>query len=105
MDDTWDMERSDQLEAKTESQISVRQVTQFQASWTEGQRGAPGAFTLQLILDHGAREYILRPTAEDAVSLITLLERDESAFFDIERKVLMFATRPMRGAPRPPRHR
>lgn len=76
----------------------MRQVTQFQASWTEGERGAPGAFTLQLILDHGAEEYVLRPTSEDAVALVALLERDETAFFDIERKVLIFATRPAQSA-------
>ena len=76
----------------------MRQVTQFQASWTEGERGASGAFTLQLILDHGAEEYVLRPTSEDATALLALLERDESAFFDIERKVLIFATRPAQSA-------
>jgi hypothetical protein len=82
------------LEAHTEAAIAVRQVTQFQASWTEEQRGEPGAFTLQLILDHGATEYVLRPTAEDMTALVQLLERNESAFFDMERKVLIFATRP-----------
>ncbi len=87
-------DRREALEARTEDAIAVRQVTQFQASWTEGERGAPGAFTLQLILDHGAEEYVLRPTAEDAVALVGLLERDESAFFDLERKVLIFTTRP-----------
>jgi hypothetical protein len=85
---------SESLEARTEATIAVRQVTQFQASWTEGKRGEPGAFTLQLILDHGATEYVLRPTAEDVTALTLLLERNQSAFFDVERKVLIFATRP-----------
>jgi hypothetical protein len=40
----------------------VGQVTEFQAGWTEGQRGA----------------------------LVQLLDRNESAFFDMERKVLIF---------------
>jgi hypothetical protein len=73
-----------------ERRIQVRQVTHVQASWTEGARGAPGAFTLQLILDHGADEYVLRPTAEDADVLVKLLARASSATFDLERKVLMF---------------
>ena len=73
-----------------ERQIQVRQVTHVQASWTEQDRGAPGAFTLQLILDHGADEYVLRPTAEDADVLVKLLARSASASFDLERKVLMF---------------
>jgi hypothetical protein len=97
-------ESRDALEARTEAAIAVRQVTQFQASWTEGERGHPGAFTLQLILDHGATEYVLRPTAEDVAALVQLLERNESAFFDMERKVLIFATRPATSR-RMPRHR
>jgi hypothetical protein len=75
-----------------ERQILVRQVTHVQASWTEEDRGSPGAFTLQLILDHGADEYVLRPSAEDADVLVKLLSRSKSATFDLERKVLIFAS-------------
>jgi hypothetical protein len=74
-----------------ERQIQVRQVTHLQASWTEQERGEPGAFTLQLVLDHGADEYVLRPTAADADILVKLLARSRSATFDLERKVLIFA--------------
>ena len=74
-----------------ERQIQVRQVTHVQASWTETQRGQPGAFTLQLILDHGADEYVLRPSAQDADVLVKLLARSKSAAFDLDRKVLIFA--------------
>lgn len=74
----------------TERQIKIRQVTHVQASWTEQDRGEPGAFTLQLILDNGAEEYVLRPSAEDADVLVKLLARSASASFDMERKVLMF---------------
>jgi outer membrane protein OmpA-like peptidoglycan-associated protein len=74
-----------------ERQIQVRQVTHVQASWTEQERGEPGAFTLQLILDHGADEYVLRPTADDADVLVKLLARSKNATFDLERKVLVFA--------------
>ncbi len=77
---------SEQLEQR----YQVRQVTQFQASWTEQERGASGAFTIQLILDFGADEYILRPTADDTDILLKLLERAPTAFFDLDRKVLMF---------------
>jgi hypothetical protein len=73
-----------------ERQIQVRQVTHVQASWTEEDRGGPGAFTVQLILDHGADEYVLRPTAEDTDVLIKLLARSSNATFDVDRKVLMF---------------
>ena len=73
-----------------ERQIQVRQVTHVQASWTEEDRGGPGAFTIQLILDHGADEYVLRPTADDADLIIKLLARSSNATFDLDRKVLMF---------------
>lgn len=74
----------------TEEHIYVRQVTHVQASWTEAERGEPGAFTLQLILDHGADEYVLRPTAADLDLLLRLFERSEQSSFDLQRKVLMF---------------
>jgi hypothetical protein len=74
-----------------EGRIQVRQVTHVQASWAELEQGAPGVFTMQLILDHGADEYILRPSADDADVLVKLLARSKTAAFDMERKVLMFA--------------
>ena len=77
-------------EQRTEEQIQVRQVTHVQASWTEEERGGDGAFTLQLILDNGADEYILRPTADDAEVLLNLFNRADSAMFDLERKVVIF---------------
>jgi hypothetical protein len=78
------------MEERTEQQIRIRQVTQVQASWTEEQRGAPGAFTVQLILDNGADEYVLRPSADDTDVILELLKRSDTAFFDLERKVLIF---------------
>ena len=74
----------------TERQIKVRQVTHVQASWTEQERGGPGAFTLQLILDNGADEYVLRPSADDTQVVLQLLDRSKQVIFDVERKVLMF---------------
>jgi len=78
------------MEERTEQQIQVRQVTHVQASWTEQERGAPGAFTLQLILDNGADEYVLRTTAEDTDVLLERFERSHSAIFEVGRKVLDF---------------
>ena len=86
-------------EARTEEQIRVRQVTHFQPTWSESERGAPGAFTIQLILDQGAEEYVIRPTAGDAEVLLKMLARGANAYFDLDRKVLMFGTQPTgRGA-------
>ena len=74
-----------------EHHIQVRQVTHVQASWVELERGAPGMFTFQLILDNGVAEQVVEPTAEDAGILLELLKRSDSATFDADRKVLMFS--------------
>jgi hypothetical protein len=79
-------------ERRTETQILVRQVTHVQASWTERERGAAGAFTLQLILDQGAAEYILRPDAADLEILLRLFRLSDRVAFDLSRKVLLFGT-------------
>ena len=77
-------------EERLESRYKVRQVTDYQASWTEQERGQPGRFTLQLILDKGVSEYILDLDAEDLDVLLSLLKRSDHVMFDLERKVLMF---------------
>jgi hypothetical protein len=76
-------------EQNTEHRIRVRQVTDVQASWTENERGSPGAFTVQLILDNGAEEYVLQPTAEDTKVAIELFKRAKVVYFDLDRKVLI----------------
>jgi hypothetical protein len=78
-------------DSSVERQIIVRQVTHVQASWTERERGEEGAFTLQLILDQGADEYVLRPDADDLEIILRLFKLSGSASFDTERKVLMFS--------------
>jgi hypothetical protein len=77
-------------EERTEQEIKVRQVTDYQASWTEEERGGPGRFTFQLILDNGAEEYVLQPTDEDSDVLTDLFEQTGTIYFDMERKVLIF---------------
>ncbi len=78
-------------EQQTERLIQVRQVTQYQASWTERERGQPGDFTIQLVLDHGAHEYVLTPSPDDMEPLLRLLRTAGSAYFDLERRVLIFS--------------
>lgn len=84
------METLQARQGLTEDLIKVRQVTHYQASWTEGERGHAGMFTVQLILDNGVAEYVLRPAADDIQALIELFDRSGSTTFDVERKVLMF---------------
>ncbi len=77
-------------ERHTEQQITVRQVTDVHANWSEQERGTPGKFSFQLILDSGAEEYAIRPPAEDADVLMDLFKRSETIYFDMGRKVLIF---------------
>ncbi|HEX6509360.1 MAG TPA: hypothetical protein VF221_17160 [Chloroflexota bacterium] len=86
------MDDRDALEQRTEHEILVRQVTDIRAAWSERERGHPGAFTLQIIMDNGVSEYILRPTAEDARVILELWEKSNNASFDLGRKVLIFGS-------------
>jgi hypothetical protein len=76
-------------EQRTEDRIRVRQVTDVQFSWTEEGRGDHGSFTVQLILDDGAEEYVLQPTAEDAKVQLELFGSASAVYFDLDRKVLI----------------
>ena len=80
-------QRSEQLERR----YQVRQVTNIQASWTERERGQPGKFTLQLILDNRVEEYILEPPEGDIDVILKIFARSTHTTFDLERKVLMFS--------------
>ena len=82
-------------EQRTEGTIRVRQVTDVQFSWSEEARGEHGAFTVQLILDDGAEEYVLQPTAEDAKVQLELLQAAGSVYFDLDRKVLIPSNIPL----------
>ena len=77
-------------ERSVEEQITVRQVTNVHANWSEQERGAPGKFSFQLILDNGAEEYAIRPPAEDADVLMDLFKKSETIYFDMGRQVLIF---------------
>ena len=84
-------------EQNTEQTIMVRQVTDVHANWSEQERGAPGKFSFQLILDNGAEEYAIRPDAEDADVLVELFKLTDKLYFDLERQVLIFGNVPLGG--------
>jgi hypothetical protein len=79
-------------ETGTERHITVREVTNIQASWTERERGEEGIFTVQLILDNGAEEYVLVVDSDDLEPMLRLFKASDHVTFDLERKVLMFGT-------------
>ena len=82
-------------EQHTEQSIMVRQVTDVHANWSEQERGAPGKFSFQLILDSGAEEYAIRPPAEDADVLVELFTLTDKIYFDMRRQVLIFGDVPI----------
>jgi hypothetical protein len=84
-------------EANTEQNIMVRQVTDIHANWSEQERGEPGKFSFQLILDNGAEEYAIRPEAEDADVLLELFGMTDKIYFDMSRQVLIFGSIPLGG--------
>jgi hypothetical protein len=73
-----------------EEQILVRQVTDVHANWSEQTRGDEGKFSFQLILDNGAEEYAIRPTADDADVLMDMFSMSSTVYFDMSRQVLIF---------------
>ena len=83
-------ETKEQQEHALEESYVVRQVTHVQASWAELERGKPGLFALQLILDNGADEYVIQPPAEDMKPLLRLFKDAPHPMFDKDRKLLMF---------------
>jgi hypothetical protein len=82
-------------ERHTEQSIMVRQVTDVHANWSEQERGAPGKFSFQLILDNGAEEYAIRPPADDADVLVELFKLTDKIYFDMSRQVLIFGDVPI----------
>ncbi|HZB11297.1 MAG TPA: hypothetical protein VE525_19525 [Rubrobacter sp.] len=82
-------------EQHTEQSIMVRQVTDVHANWSEQERGAPGKFSFQLILDNGAEEYAIRPPADDADVLVELFKLTDKIYFDMSRQVLIFGDVPI----------
>ena len=73
----------------TENAIAVRQVTDLHANWSEQGSGEPGKFSFQLILDDGAEEVVIRPSAEAAKVLVAQFVAGQSFYWDTQREVLL----------------
>lgn len=74
----------------TDDSIKVRQLSHYQFSWTAGEAGQPGTYTLQLVLDQGAWEEVLTLDPDDADNLQDLLTNTEVVHYDVARRVLLF---------------
>ena len=74
----------------TDDSLRVRQLTHYQFSWTAGEGGEDGVWTLQLVLDEGAWEEVLTVSAADADNLQDVLANTRTVYYDVGRRVLMF---------------
>ena len=79
-----------QQEQNTESAIKIRQVTDVHTNWSSQGPSQDGKFSYQLILDNGAEEALIMPTAQDAKVLRDFFDDADSVYWDAEREVLIF---------------
>ncbi|HEV2093897.1 MAG TPA: hypothetical protein VGR18_12105 [Rubrobacter sp.] len=77
-------------EQNTESTIKVRQVTDVHSNWSHQGPLENGKFSYQLVLDNGAEEALIMPTADDAKVLRDLIHDSEALYWDTEKEVLIF---------------
>ncbi len=77
-------------EQNTESTIKVRQVTDVHSNWSHQGPLENGKFSYQLVLDNGAQEALIMPTADDAKVLRDLIHDSEALYWDTEKEVLIF---------------
>ena len=79
-----------QQEQNTESAIKIRQVTDVHSNWSSQGPLENGKFSYQLILDNGAEEALIMPTADDAKVLRDFFADADSVYYDTEKQVLIF---------------
>ena len=79
------------MESSGSDRIQVRKVTDVHANWSEQGSGQPGKFSYQFILDDGAEEYVVRPEATAAKTLLELIGRGGDVVVDTERGILHVA--------------
>ncbi len=77
-------------EQNTEQAIRVRQVTDVHSNWSYQGDLEHGKFSYQLILDNGAEEALVMPTAEDAKVLRDFFKDADTVYWDLDKEVLIF---------------
>ena len=77
-------------EQNTEQTIMVRQVTDVHSNWSNQGPLEQGKFSYQLILDDGAEEVLIMPTAEDGKLLRDLIVDADTLYWDVQNEVLVF---------------
>ena len=77
-------------EQNTEQTVMVRQVTDVHSNWSNQGPLEQGKFSYQLILDDGAEEVLIMPTAEDGKLLRDLIHDADTLYWDTQNQVLVF---------------
>jgi hypothetical protein len=77
-------------EQHTEQTIKVRQITDVHANWSSQGPLENGKFSYQLILDNGAEEALIMPTADDAKVLRDLIHDADTLYWDTDKEVIIF---------------
>ena len=77
-------------EQNTEQTIKVRQVTDVHSNWSSQGELENGKFSYQLILDNGAEEALIMPTADDAKLLRDFFHDADTVYFDTDKEVIIF---------------
>lgn len=75
---------------QSEQSIKVRRVTNVHCNWSSQGPLEPGKFSFQLVLDDGAEETMVMPTAEDGKLLRDLIHDSDALYWDTEREILTF---------------
>ncbi len=73
-----------------EQAIRVRQITDVHANWSSQGDLENGKFSYQFILDNGAEEALVMPTAEDGKLLRDLIHDADTLYYDLDRGVVIF---------------
>ena len=77
-------------EQNTEQTVMVRQVTDVHSNWSNQGPLETGKFSYQLILDDGAEEVLIMPTAEDGKLLRDLIHDADTLYWDLDNEVIIF---------------
>lgn len=72
-----------------DERIKVRKVTSIHSNWSDQGELTDGKFSFQFILDNGAEEQLIMPTAEDSDVLMDLFGASEDIYYDTERETLI----------------
>ncbi|MDP9438609.1 MAG: hypothetical protein M3P49_07680, partial [Actinomycetota bacterium] len=73
-----------------EQAIRVRQITDVHANWSNQGDLENGKFSFQFILDNGAEEALIMPTAEDGKLLRDLIHDADTLYYDLDKGVVIF---------------